>query len=151
MGGGVGSFVRSTRKLESFCKGFINPWGASSDRWQSFVTDGAGSGGINFVFPQSVFATSPARSESLMDSILVSRKQAGLEIVMNRISRCLQGNADHLRTFAATASIISNSAKSGSGYLSKQLPDVLASKHAGFRPIDVRPARMGALYIGRLV
>ncbi|WP_075088189.1 DUF7133 domain-containing protein [Verrucomicrobium spinosum] len=37
--------------------------------------------------------------------------------------------------------------ESGSSYISKQLPDVLASTHRGFRPIDVRTGPDGALYI----
>ncbi|MFZ4763625.1 MAG: PVC-type heme-binding CxxCH protein, partial [Roseimicrobium sp.] len=82
MGGGVWEFRPETRKMEVFCKGFINPWGREFDRWgQSFVTDGAGSGGINFVFPGAVFATSPG-AKRIIDGLNPGQpKQSGLEII----------------------------------------------------------------------
>ena len=59
MGGGVWEFRPETRRAEILSKGLINPWGFEFDRWgQSFATDGAGSEGVNYIFPQSVFATS---------------------------------------------------------------------------------------------
>lgn len=148
MGGGVWEFRPETRKLDVFCKGFINPWGREFDRWgQSFVTDGAGSGGINFVFPQAVFATSPG-AKRIIDGLNPGQpKQAGLEIIdephfpddwQGTLVTCdFRGN--RINRFQLT--------ESGSGYTSKQLPDVLASKHPGFRPIDVRTGPDGALYI----
>jgi hypothetical protein len=36
---------------------------------------------------------------------------------------------------------------SGSSYIAKQMPDVLASTHRAFRPIDVKTGPDGALYI----
>ena len=40
-------------RLNVFCRGWWNPWGHHFDRWgQSFVTDGAGSEGINYVLPR---------------------------------------------------------------------------------------------------
>ncbi len=148
MGGGVWEFRPETRKLEIFCKGFINPWGREFDRWgQSFVTDGAGSGGINFVFPGAVFATSPG-AKRIIDGLNPGQpKQAGLEIIdephfpedwQGTLVTCdFRGN--RINRFALT--------EAGSGYVSKQLPDVLASNHRGFRPIDVRTGPDGALYI----
>lgn len=148
MGGGVWEFRPETRKLEIFCKGFINPWGREFDRWgQSFVTDGAGSGGINFVFPGAVFATSPG-AKRILDGLNPGQpKQAGLEIIeephfpddwQGTFVTCdFRGN--RINRFALT--------EAGSGYVSKQLPDVLASTHRGFRPIDVRTGPDGALYI----
>ncbi|HYF35522.1 MAG TPA: hypothetical protein VD994_09560, partial [Prosthecobacter sp.] len=38
--------------------------------------------------------------------------------------------------------------QTGSGYVAKQEPDVLASTHRAFRPIDVKQGPDGALYIG---
>lgn len=148
MGGGVWEFRPETRQLNVFCKGFINPWGREFDRWgQSFVTDGAGSGGINFVFPGAVFATSPG-AKRIIDGLNPGQpKQAGLEIIdephfpddwQGTLVTCdFRGN--RINRFQLT--------ESGSGYLSKQLPDLIASKHAGFRPIDVRTGPDGALYI----
>ncbi len=148
MGGGVWEFRPETRKLDVFCKGLWNSWGREFDRWgQSFVTDGAGSQGINYVFPQAVFAASPG-AKRIIDGLNPGQpKQAGLEIVeephfpddwQGTLITCdFRGN--RINRFQLT--------ESGSGYTSKQLPDVLASKHPGFRPIDVRIGPDGALYI----
>jgi len=148
MGGGVWEFRPETRKLEIFCKGLVNSWGREFDRWgQTFLTDGAGSEGINFAFPQAVFKTSPG-AKRVLDGLNPGQpKQAGLEIVeephfpddwQGTLVTCdFRGN--RINRFQLT--------ESGSGYISKQLPDVLASKHPGFRPIDVRTGPDGALYI----
>jgi putative heme-binding domain-containing protein len=148
MGGGVWEFRPETRKLEVFCKGLVNGWGREFDRWgQSFLTDGAGSGGINFGFPQAVFVSSPG-AKRIVDGLNPGQpKQAGLEIIdephfpddwQGSLVTCdFRGN--RINRFQLT--------ESGSGYVSKQLPDVMASKHGGFRPIDVRTGPDGALYI----
>ena len=148
MGGGVWEFRPETRKLDVFCKGLTNSWGREFDRWgQTFLTDGAGSGGINFAFPQAVFISSPG-AKRIIDGLNPGQpKQAGLEIIdephfpddwQGTFVTCdFRGN--RINRFQLT--------ESGSGYVSKQLPDVLASKHGGFRPIDVRTGPDGALYI----
>ena len=148
MGGGVWEFRPETRKLDVFCKGLVNSWGREFDRWgQSFLTDGAGSGGINFAFPQAVFVSSPGAKRILSGLNPGQPKQAGLEIIDEpHFPDDWQGTfvtcdfrGGRLNRFHLT--------ESGSGYVSKQLPDVLASKHGGFRPIDVRTGPDGALYI----
>ncbi len=148
MGGGVWEFRPETRKADVFCKGLVNSWGREFDRWgQSFLTDGAGSGGINFAFPQAVFVSSPG-AKRLIDGLNPGQpKQAGLEIIdephfpddwQGTFVTCdFRGN--RINRFKLT--------ESGSGYVSKQLEDVMASKHGGFRPIDVRTGPDGALYI----
>lgn len=148
MGGGVWEYRPETGRLEVFCKGLINGWGREFDRWgQTFLTDGAGSGGINYAFPQAVFVSSPGAKRTLDGLNPGQPKQAGLEIVsephfpddwQDTLITCdFRGN--RINRFQLT--------ESGSGYTSKQLPDVLASKHPGFRPIDVRTGPDGALYI----
>ena len=148
MGGGVWEFRPETRKADVFCKGLVNSWGREFDRWgQSFLTDGAGSGGINFAFPQAVFVSSPG-AKRIIDGLNPGQpKQAGLEIIdephfpddwQGTFVTCdFRGN--RINRFKLT--------ESGSGYVSKQLEDVMASKHGGFRPIDVRTGPDGALYI----
>lgn len=148
MGGGVWEFRPETRQLDVFCKGLINSWGREFDHWgETFLTDGAGSEGINYAFPQAVFKTSPGAKRTLDGLNPGQPKQAGLEIVeephfpddwQGTLITCdFRGN--RINRFQLT--------ESGSGYVSKQLPDVLASKHPGFRPIDVRLGPDGALYI----
>ncbi|MEY4483900.1 MAG: hypothetical protein RL693_1352, partial [Verrucomicrobiota bacterium] len=145
---GIWQFRPETRRLEVIAKGLINPWGLEFDRWgQSFATDGAGSEGINYIFPGAVFATSPGAKRIIAGMNPGQPKHAGLEIIeephfpddwQGTFVTCdFRGN--RINRFQLT--------ESGSGYVSKQLPDVLASTHRGFRPIDVRTGPDGALYI----
>src|SRR5947209_2001262 len=60
-GGGVWQFRPETLRLEVFARGWWNAWGHHFDRWgQSFVTDGAGSEGVNYVVPGASYAATPA-------------------------------------------------------------------------------------------
>lgn len=148
MGGGVWEFRPETRRLEVLSKGLINPWGFEYDRWgQSFATDGAGSQGINFIFPFSVFATSPGAPRILQGMSPGQPKHCGLEIIEDpHFPEDWQGSfvtcdfrGNRLNRFKLE--------RSGSSYVAKQMPDVLASNHRSFRPIDVRVGPDGALYI----
>ncbi|RBP43936.1 putative membrane-bound dehydrogenase-like protein [Roseimicrobium gellanilyticum] len=148
MGGGIWEYQPETQRLEIIAKGLINPWGHEFDRWgQSFATDGAGSEGINFIYPGAVFKTSPG-AKRVLDGLNPGQpKQCGLEIVedphfpddwQDTLITCdFRGN--RINRFKLS--------ESGSSYVSKQLPDVLASTHRGFRPIDARTGSDGALYI----
>jgi putative heme-binding domain-containing protein len=148
LGGGIWEFRPETRRLEIISKGLINPWGFEFDRWgQSFASDGAGSEGVNFIFPGSVFATSPGAKRILHGMSPGQPKHAGQEIIeephfpddwQGTIIQCdFRGN--RINRFRLTAN--------GSGYTAKQEPDVVASNHRAFRPIDVRVGPDGALYI----
>lgn len=148
MGGGIWEFRPETRRLEVLSKGLINPWGFEYDRWgQSFATDGAGSQGINFIFPFSVFATSPGAPRILQGLSPGQPKHCGLEIIEEpHFPEDWQGTfvtcdfrGNRLNRFKLE--------RSGSSYVAKQMPDVLASNHRSFRPIDARVGPDGALYI----
>jgi len=148
MGGGIWEYRPETQRLEVVAKGLINPWGYEFDRWgQGFATDGAGSEGINFIFPGAVFKTSPG-AKRVIDGLNPGQpKHSGLEIIEeSHFPEDWQGTmvtcdfrGNRINRFQLT--------ESGSGYVSKQLPDVLASTHRGFRPIDVRTGPDGGLYI----
>ena len=148
LGGGVWEFRPETKRLEIISKGLINPWGFEFDRWgQSFASDGAGSEGVNFIFPGSVFKTSPGATRTLSGMSPGQPKHCGQEIVeephfpddwQHTIIQCdFRGN--RINRFKLTPN--------GSSYIAKQEPDVLASNHRAFRPIDVRIGPDGALYI----
>lgn len=148
MGGGIWEFQPQTKKLEVVAKGLINPWGYEFDRYgQSFATDGAGSEGINYVFPGAVYATSPGAKRIIQGLNPGQPKHCGLEIIeephfgpdwQNSLVTCdFRGN--RINRFVLT--------ENGSGYISKQVEDVLASTHRGFRPVDARTGPDGALYI----
>jgi len=148
MGGGIWEFRPETRRLEVISKGLINPWGFEFDRWgQTFAADGAGSEGVNYIFPGSVFATSPGAKRILHGLNPGQPKHCSLEIIedphfpddwQGSLVLCdFRGN--RINRFKLT--------ESGSGYISTQVSDVLASKHPAFRPIDSKIGPDGALYI----
>ncbi|MBL9117992.1 MAG: hypothetical protein JNJ83_23490 [Verrucomicrobiaceae bacterium] len=148
LGGGVWEYRPETKRLEVISKGLINPWGFEFDRWgQSFAADGAGSEGVNFIFPGSVFATSPGATRVLRGLSPGQPKHCGQEIVeephfpddwQGSIIHCdFRGN--RINRFTLTPS--------GSSYTAKQEADVLASNYRAFRPIDVKIGPDGALYI----
>ena len=148
MGGGVWEFRPETRRLEILSKGLINPWGFEFDRWgQSFAADGAGGEGVNFIFPGSVFKTSPGAKRTLSGLSPGQPKHSGQEIVDDPYWPAdWQGSIIHndfrggrINRFTLTPN--------GSSYVAKQEKDVLASTHAAFRPIDLKFGPDGALYI----
>ncbi len=148
MGGGVWEFRPETRRLEIVSKGLVNPWGYEFDRWgQSFATDGAGGEGLNPIFLGSVYLTSPGAKRILHGLSPGQPKQCGLEYIDDPhwpadwqgtwVTNDFRGNRTN--RFRVTPN--------GSSYLAKQEPDVLASNHRAFRPIDIRTGPDGALYI----
>ncbi len=148
MGGGVWEFRPETRRAEIISKGLINPWGFEFDRWgQSFACDGAGGEGVNFIFPGSVFATSPGAKRILHGMSPGQPKQSGLEIIEDpHFPEDWQGTFV-LNDFRGNRVNRFKLTPSGSSYIAKQMPDVLASTHRAFRPIDVKTGPDGALYI----
>ena len=65
--GGIWAYRPETQQLEIFARGWINSWGHTWDRYgQSFVTDGAGGEGINWVVPGAgaAWAAPPAGTAS---------------------------------------------------------------------------------------
>lgn len=148
MGGGVWEFRPETRRLEVISKGLINPWGFEFDRWgQSFACDGAGSEGVNFIFPGSVFATSPGAKRILHGLSPGQPKQCAMDIIEDpHFPDDWQGTFV-LNDFRGNRINRFKLARAGSGYTATQLPDVLASNHRAFRPIDVKVGPDGALYI----
>jgi putative heme-binding domain-containing protein len=148
MGGGIWEFRSETKRLEILSKGLVNPWGYEFDRWgQSFATDGAGGQGLNYIFPGSVFITSPNAVRTLSGLSPGQPKQCGLEYIDEPhwpadwqgswVTNDFRGNRTN--RFKVTPS--------GSSYIAKQEADVLASNHRAFRPIDIRVGPDGALYI----
>ncbi|MBP9222647.1 MAG: HEAT repeat domain-containing protein [Verrucomicrobiales bacterium] len=148
LGGGMWHYRPETRRAEVFMKGLVNPWGHAFDEWgQSFMTDGAGSEGINFVFPRSVFATSPGASRILPGLNPGQPKHCSLEVLTGRhIPDSLRGTlaapdfrGNRINLFQLT--------DKGSAYTSTQVDDLVSSTHRAFRPIDVKMGPDGAIYV----
>ncbi len=148
LGGGIWHYRTETRKLEVYSKGLVNPWGHVFDKWgQDYATDGAGGEGINYLFPRSVFKTSPGASRVLKGMNPGQPKHCGLEVLSGRhvpeswvgtmIAPDFRGH--RVNRFALT--------ENGSNYVSTQQEDLVASKHRAFRPIDAKMGPDGAIYI----
>ncbi len=147
-GGGIWRYRPTTRELEVFCKGFVNPWGHVFDRvGESFATDGAFGEGINYVFPDSVFVASPGAERQLKGMNPGSPKHCGLEILSGThipedwvgdfVTNDFRGH--RVCRFKVKAS--------GSSYVGQQQGEIITSSHVAFRPIDARMGPDGAIYL----
>jgi len=147
-GGAVWHFRPETMRLEVFFLGLVNSWGHHQDQWgQSFATDGAGGEGINYVFPGSVFLTSPGARRILRGLNPGQPKHCGLEIVSGRhMPDDWQGTfiANDFRGNRVNRFILS---EDNSGYASKKTDDVIATGNVAFRPIDTKMGPDGAIYV----
>ncbi len=148
LAGGIWHFRPETAELEVFARGFVNSWGHAFDRYgQSFATDGAFGEGINYVFPGAVFFTAHNAKKILRGLNPGQPKQCGLEVVYSsHFPEEWQGNliTNDFRGHRVNRFVVS---ESGSGYVSRQAPDLIRTTHGAFRPVDVKVGPDGALYI----
>lgn len=147
-GGGIWRYRPRTRELEVLCKGFVNPWGHVFDHvGESFATDGAYFEGINYVFPDSVFVTSPGATRWLKGMNPGSPKHCGVEILSGtHVPPEWSGDfvANDFRSHRVCRFTLK---PSGSSYISRQQPEIITTQHVAFRPIDARMGPDGALYV----
>lgn len=148
LGGGMWHYRPETRSAEVFMKGLVNPWGHVFDDWgQSFLTDGAGGQGINFVFPRSVFLSSPGASRLVSGLNPGQPKHCGVEALTGRhIPDELQG-ALGAPDFRGNRINLFKLTDKGSAYTSTQIDDLVSSTHGAFRPIDIKMGPDGAVYV----
>ncbi len=177
---GVFAYDPRTERVEVLFKGLCNPWGHAWDQWgQSFMTDGAGGGGINWGVPGAMYFTYE-NGRRIMPSVSPGSypKFCGLEIMHSpHFPDDWQGNAitndfrAHRIVRFAIEDLSKESGVSGqesektpaanltpdsrpltpstarSGYITKEMPDLVRTSDQSFRPIDVRIGPDGALYI----
>jgi putative heme-binding domain-containing protein len=147
-GGGIWQFRPESWQLEVLCRGFVNSWGHHFDDWgQSFATDGAYVEGINYVFPGSVFVSAPGATRILKGLNPGSPKHCGLEVVSGRhLPEEWRGNmlTNDFRGNRVCRFVIS---EDGSGYASREQPELIKTSHVAFRPIDIKMGPDGAIYI----
>jgi putative heme-binding domain-containing protein len=147
--GGIWNFRPDTYDLGVHMKGLVNGWGHHIDSFgQSFATDGAGSDGINWVVPQAMYVTY-AGARRILGSVSPGSypKFCSLEIIHSE-----QFPSDWQGTmitcdFRAHRVVRFGIDEQDSGYITKQLADVMVSTNVTFRPIDVKLGPDGALYI----
>ncbi len=147
--GALHDFNPRTQRLGVFLKGFCNPWGHQFDEFgQSFVTDGAGGQGISWGIEGATYFTySQMRRELQSISPGSYPKFCGLEIIGSPIfPQDWQGNMVTC-DFRAHRVVRFGREEQGSGYQTKELPDLLRTTNVTFRPIDVKLGPDGALYI----
>lgn len=148
MGSGIWRFQTDTWKADAVMRGLVNPWGHAFNRWgQSFATDGAGGDGINYAFRGSAFPTAVGYSRTLRGLNPGQPKYCSLVVISGRgfpedwqdsmVANDFRGN--RVKRFML--------APQGSGYISRQQPDVITSNHHAFRPVDLKLGPDGALYI----
>jgi putative heme-binding domain-containing protein len=147
-GGGVWQYNTKTQKLEVYARGLINPWGLQFDKWgKSFLTDGAGTQGINYAFPGATFVTAPGAERILSGLNPGQPKHSGLDIVSG--SHLPDDWSGSLITNDFRANRVNRFVleEQGSGFISKQADDLLWTDHIGFRPVDILMGPDGAIYI----
>jgi putative heme-binding domain-containing protein len=147
-GGGIWQLRPETMQLDVFMRGSWNPWGHAWDDWgQSFVTDGAGTQGILYTFPGATFDPSPGANRFLPGLNPGSPKLCGLEIVSGRhLPDDWQGAllTNDFRAHRVCRYVVS---EDGAGFAAREMPELIKTSHAAFRPIDVKQGPDGAIYI----
>lgn len=147
-GGGVWQYNTKTRQLEVFARGLINPWGLQFDTWgRAFLTDGAGTEGINHAFGGATFVTAPSADRILRGLNPGQPKHSGLDIVSgDYFPEDWQGSLI-TNDFRANRINRFKLEERGSGFISTQTEDILWTDHIGFRPVDILQGPDGAIYV----
>jgi putative heme-binding domain-containing protein len=147
--GGILNLRPSTLELGIHLKGLVNTWGHQMDIWgQSFATDGAGIEGINYVVPQAMYFTY-AGARRILGSVSPGTypKFCSLEILYSPVfPEDWQGSMVTC-DFRAHRVVRFAISEQGSAYVTQEMPDLVRSQDATFRPIDVKLGPDGALYI----
>ncbi|QJE94737.1 PVC-type heme-binding CxxCH protein [Luteolibacter luteus] len=147
--GGIMRFDPRQEKIETVFYGWCNPWGHQFDSYgQSFVTDGAGGGGINWGLPGAMYFTY-ANAEKVLGSISPGSypKFCGLEIIgSSNFPAEWQGNMITC-DFRAHRVVRFTISEDGAGFAAQEAGDLLRTEDVNFRPIDVKTGPDGALYI----
>jgi len=147
-GSGTWQFRPETERLDVFNRGLINPWGFAFDAFgQSFETDGAGSSGINYTYPESAHATAVGAARVVQGLNSGTPKNTGSEVVYSRQMPSDWQGSILTNDFRANRTVRYEVTPLGSGYTSKEVETVLHSDHRSYRPVDIKVGPDGAIYI----
>ncbi|MFO1448761.1 MAG: PVC-type heme-binding CxxCH protein [Opitutaceae bacterium] len=147
--GGMFRFDPRDQRMSVLYRGWINPWGHQFDAYgQSFVTDGAGFQGVSWAVPGATYLTlAPARRT--LQSVSPGRypKFCGIELVRSPLFPAdWQGDVVTC-DFRAHRLVRFRLSDQGAGYVTQEMPDLLRTIDATFRPIDIKLGPDGALYV----
>jgi putative heme-binding domain-containing protein len=148
LAGGIWQFRPETLQLDVFARGWVNPWGHHFDRWgQSFVTDGAGGEGINYVLPGAYYTTAVGAVRIIQGLNPGSPKYCGEEILSGRhLPEEWRGNiiTNDFRGHRVCRFVLK---EDGAAYVAQEKSELIKTPHGAFRPIDVKIGPDGAIYI----
>ena len=151
--GGTWAYRPETQRLEVFSRGLINHWGHAWGKYgDSFMTDGAGDGGIHYAFPGVCFWSLNDQAPRILHPTehglnRGSPKFAGAEVISgHHFPDDWQGDVI-TNDFRANRVVRFKLSEEGAGFSSKLMPDVIRTKDKAFRPVDVKMGPDGALYI----
>jgi putative heme-binding domain-containing protein len=157
MAGGVWQYDPRSDRAEIVGRGLVNSWGHQMDDWgQSFLTDGAGGHGINYLFPGVAGPTAYGTRHIMTGMNPGQPKHCGLEIISGtHFPEKYRGLlvANDFRGHRTNSFRLTDN---GSGYVSTQDVDFVGTDHhgtdrlgkgGGFRPIDLKMGPDGALYV----
>jgi len=147
--GGVFRLDPRDQRMEILFRGFVNTWGHQFDAYgRSFLTDGAGNSGVAWGVDGATYRTlAPARRVLQSVSPGDYPKFCGLEIIRSaHFPDDWQGDVI-TADFRANRIVRFKLSEQGSGFVTRQMPDVLRTTTDSFRPIDVRLGPDGALYV----
>ncbi len=147
-GSGIWSLRPETEKLEIFSRGMINPWGETIDEWgQTFATDGAGSFGISYLFPESAHITAVGENRVLEGLNMGKPKYTSAEMVYSdHFPQQWQGSII-TNDFRANRTVRYEIERENSGYKATETETILYSDHRSYRPVDAKIGPDGTLYI----
>ena len=147
-GSGTWAFRPEKEHLKVFSRGLINPWGEAFDQWgQAFATDGAGSSGINYIFPESAHATAVGAPKILSGLNSGTPKNTAAEVIYSRhFPKAWQGTII-TNDFRGNRTVRYKVTPHKSGYQSEEVQTIVHSDHRSYRPVDTKIGPDGALYI----
>ena len=137
-----------TLHLTKHAIGLVNPWGFTFDHWgQSFSTDGAGGGGLSYIFPGAAYKTNDYAGRELPNLNPGRPKECGLAFLSGRHLPSDWQDTYLSNDFRANRTTRYRTHESGSGYVSDFLGDMITTKTRTYRPVDVKMGPDGAIYI----
>lgn len=146
--GGIWNFRPSTYELGIHMKGLVNSWGHHFDKFgQSFVTDGAGGEGINWVIPQAMYVTYEG-ARRIMNSVSPGShpKFCGIEVIESEHFPADWQGSIVTCDFRANRVVRFTINEKDAGYITQQQADLIRTTDVSFRPVDVKIGPDGALY-----